>query len=75
MVNMNPLSRLIFCSLIILLSPMVFSQALKVEPQSVFHHDVSTKILSANISELRTMLLGEQQSIIVALPLPNGGLG
>ena len=71
---MNPLSRLTFCSLIILLSPMVFSQALKVEPQSVFHHDVSTKTLSANISELRTMLLGEQQSIIVALPLPNGGL-
>jgi len=66
---MKSLNKLIFCSLLVL-----FSHALQAEPKSMFHRGETTGILSTNISELRSMLLSEQQSIIIALPLPNGRL-
>ena len=66
---MKSLNKLIFCSLLVL-----FSHALQAEPKSMFHRGETTGTLSTNISELRSMLLSEQQSIIIALPLPNGKL-
>ena len=71
---MNPLSKLIFLSLVVLFSQMAFSQTLKIEPKNMFQQMDNTGTLSANMSELRAILRSDKQSIAIALPLPNGEL-
>lgn len=68
---MYSLGKLIFCGLAVLFSQVSFSQTLKVEPKSMFQQLDHTGILTANMSELRAILLSEEQSIVIALPLPN----
>jgi len=66
---MNPVNKFLFCSFLVL-----FSHVLQAEPKSLFNRNVDTNILSTNISELRIILLSAPQSIVIALPLPNGKL-
>lgn len=53
-------------------SALAFSQILTTAPKKLFHKDINTGVLSTSNSELQTALLSDNQSLIMALPLPNG---
>ncbi len=86
---MNQLSKLTLCSLLVLLSQATFAQkhsSQSYSPQSysaqepgvasnkIFQLNESTGVLFTDISELRALLLNDDSSKIIALPLPNGKL-
>lgn len=74
MVKLSKISKLTFSSLLIFISQAAFSQTLKAEPNHAFKLNKNTGSLFTNINELRAALLSDKQSIVIALPLPNGKL-
>lgn len=69
---MKLLSKLFLCGLAVLFSQGVFSQTSKIELNNLFQQVDSMGAISTNISELRSLLLSDEQSYVIALPLPNG---
>jgi hypothetical protein len=79
MAYMHQLSRFSFCLSLVLFSQPIFSQepsslGLNIITKSIFQQVDDSGALSANIGELRDTLLSDEQSIVIALPLPNGEL-
>lgn len=53
-------------------SASVFSQVLTTAPKKLFYKNINTGALSTSNSELQAALFSDNQSLIIALPLPNG---
>lgn len=70
---MNQLSKLTLCTLL-LLPQTVLSQVQKTQVNNSFQRNENTGKLFTNMSDLRAILLSDEQSIDIALPLPNGAL-
>lgn len=75
--NMKQLNKLTVYSVLILMMQMVmphivFAQAVDDEKNYFFKQSGKASTLTANIDDLRTLLLSDVESMVVALPLPNG---
>lgn len=76
--KLSKISKLTLSSLLIFISQVAFSQTLPQSstkaPEGLFQLNENTGALLTNIDELREILLSDKQSIVIALPLPNGTL-
>lgn len=73
-INTNKLFCLLILSSQALFLNSVVAHAQPTKKTSLFQRNVNTDVLSVNHSELEATLLNNRQSIVIALPLPNGEL-
>jgi len=56
----------------VLFSGTSYAETQQVEPKKIFYKESNTGVLLTSINELETLLFSDGNTIVVALPLPNG---